>query len=314
MKKWLLIIISLLLLFSFSFFLYLYLNPLRFIDRLVRPLKIVRQSTAILNWNNETRQYLQITFQRNKADTFCVTISRPVKATPPRLPVIVLLGGLEIGRHSLNYIPKHGQNIIVAYEYPYRPKYWYEGTPLQQIPLIRQSVLVVPGQVSQLVDWLHQQSWADTNRISLLGYSFGALAVPSVLRIMQLHQIKIDGAIMAYGGANLCKILKANLKTIPSYFRPIVAGLASLAIRPVEPALHLPHLKGKFLLINGQFDHQIPAPCWRTLHQLTPQSKKIILLKEGHLHPRKKALIQKVITLSYKWLAQNKLIHELKLE
>ncbi len=312
MKKYFLILSSAFLLFLAAVFLYLYLNPLRFIDRLVTPLKIIRQSSENHIWNGENRQFLQLTFQRGKADTFCVAISRPAPADSSRLPVIVLLGGLEIGRRSLNYIPHHGQNIIVAYEYPYRPRYWYEGTPLQQIPLIRQSVLVVPGQVSQLIAWLHRQSWADTNRISLLGYSFGALAVPSVLRIAQLHHFKVHGAIMAYGGTDLFRILKANLKTIPALLRPVVAGLAALAIHPVEPKLHLSHLQGNFLLINGRFDRQIPEPCWRQLHLQTPEPKKIIILNEGHLHPKKKTLINTIIAESYRWLAAQNLINPLK--
>ncbi|MHB2151126.1 alpha/beta hydrolase family protein [Calditrichota bacterium LG25] len=311
MKKWVLILlVGLFVLISLAAF-YLNRNPLRFINRFYYPLSMIRQENRIVDHNGELRHYQTITFQRAEADTFCVTISKPSEEDLFPKPVIVLLGGLEIGRRSLNYIPRHGQNIIVAYEYPYRPHYWYDGTALEEIPKIRRSVLIVPAQISQLVEWIKKQSWADTTRISLLGYSFGALAIPSALKVMNLRQTGVDGVIMAYGGVNLYEIFKVNLKTIPAFFRPMVSRLIAWLIRPVEPGLYLPFLKGDFLLINGRYDRQIPESSWRALHRLTPQPKEIVLLDAGHLHPKKKELIQNVVRISYDWLSRKKLISPL---
>ena len=311
MKKIFILILILFLILLLTSLGYFYQEPLRFIDAPVEPLKIKHQTLQRITHGSEKRNYLHITFQRSTEDTFLVTISRPFTPQKPRLPVIILLGGLEIGRHSLSYIPKHGQNIIVAYEYPYRPRYWYQGHAIEQIPLIRHSVLIVPAQVTQLVNWIKQQAWADTNRISLLGYSFGALALPAILRVMQKHNLRVQGVIMAYGGVNLYQIIKANLKTIPSLLRAPLSFVASMAIRPVEPQEHLPYLEGPFLLINGQQDRQIPEPCWRSLHELTPQPKTIVILKAGHLHPKNKTLINTVIAKSYQWLKKRNLINTL---
>ncbi len=288
---------------------YYWHDPLPSIAHLEHPLRVKHLTEQLVQVNQEKRQYLHITFRRGKLDTFRVTISLPVNLKAKRLPVIVLLGGLEIGRKSLRYIPQQGANIVVAYEYPYRPRYWYDGTPVEQIPLIRRSVLAVPAQVTQLIIWLRQQNWADTTRISVLGYSFGALAVPAVLRVMNAHHLQPAGVIMAYGGSNLYEILKANLKTIPSIFRPFLARAISLALLPLEPAKHLPYLQGPFLLINGKFDRQIPEKSWRELHRLTPAPKDTVVLAEGHLHPKKKTLILKVIKESYQWLKHHGLIN-----
>ncbi|APF17787.1 hypothetical protein Calab_2249 [Caldithrix abyssi DSM 13497] len=311
MKKWVLILlVGLFVLLGLAAF-YLNRNPLQFINRFYYPLSIMRYDLQVVAHNGELRRYETITFQRAEADTFCVTISKPPEQDSLPKPVIVLLGGLEIGRRSLNYIPQHGKNIIIAYEYPYRPHYWYDGTALEEIPKIRRSVLIVPAQISQLVEWIKKQSWADTTRISLLGYSFGALAIPSALKVMSLRQTGVDGVIMAYGGVNLYEIFKVNLKTIPAFVRPMVSRLIAWLIRPVEPGLYLPSLKGDFLLINGRYDRQIPESSWRALHRLTPKPKEIVLLDAGHLHPKKKELIQNVIRISYDWLAKKKLISPL---
>ncbi len=282
---------------------YFYLqSPVKQIDRLVYPVKIKSQKIDIVRLNGEKRIYLNYTFQRNEADTFRITISKPAKSSNKRLPVIFILGGLEIGRKSLKYIQHHGPNILIAYEYPYRPKYWYDGAAIEQIPLIRKSVLMVPGQVTQLIQWVKKQSWCDTTKISLLGYSFGALAIPSIVYLLNLHKTDVQAVVMAYGGVNIYRILQNNLKTIPSGVRPAIAFLASTAIRPIEPSLYVPYLSSNFLIINGKYDKQIPKESWLKLHRQIPQPKKIVLLEAGHIHPRKRELIALIISISQQWL------------
>jgi hypothetical protein len=40
------------------------------------------------------------------------------------------------------------------------------------------------------------------------------------------------------------------------------------------------------------------------LHRLTPEPKTVVFLDEGHIHPKKSDLINKLIEISTQWLIQ----------
>jgi dipeptidyl aminopeptidase/acylaminoacyl peptidase len=217
---------------------------------------------------------------------------------------VIILGGLEVGQYTLRYIPDPGQNIILIYQYPYHPEYWYAGTAIEELPVIRKSVLSVPAQVISLNNWIAAQNWADDRRITITGYSFGALFMPAIYRLATHHQIPLRYGVIAYGGVNICQLLDTNMTNYSEPFRSLFSWLAATAIRGIEPAAHAPYLEAEFLLINGTKDHQIPEESWHELHQLIPDPKTIVILDEGHMHPRKTDLTQRLVKISHQWLIQ----------
>jgi Prolyl oligopeptidase family len=242
-------------------------------------------------------------------DSMFVTISLPDSIPVEGLPVMIVLGGLEIGRESLKYIPAQGPNIIMAYQYPYHPRYWYDKSKITQIPVIQEAVMKVPAQVVALADWAKRQVWSDKNRLSVLGYSFGAFFVPAIYHLADHHQLVLGPAVMAYGGVDMYAVMINNLKFMSGLPRMLVAWTATTAIYPMEPALHLPYLKGEFLVINGRMDRQIPEACWQRFQQLTPSPKTIMVLEAGHMHPSKPELTLRVVELSRQWLLEHNAIN-----
>lgn len=253
--------------------------------------------------------YHEITLFSSGDDSIQITVSLPENKATDRLPVLFILGGLEIGRESLTYIDNPGQNVLIGYNYPYSPEYWYENAGIGEIPAIQSAVLEVPAQVSAILKWTEQQPWADTSRINLLGYSFGAIFLPSAQHYAQSNQLSVYAAVMAYGGANLYRLLHSNLKEVPPGLRAGIAWLASSAIYPVEPLLHLSSLEGEFLLINGLSDKKIPPSSWNILQAKTPEPNTIITLDESHMHPDKTALAEKIVDISRDWLLERKAIN-----
>jgi dienelactone hydrolase len=284
-------------------------DPLAALDADFIFLEKVSEKQTTVELLNEKRFYTDVTLYSRELDSIHATISLPDSIPVEGLPVMIVLGGLEIGRESLKYIPAQGLNIIIAYQYPYQPRYWYDGSKITQIPAIRSAVMRVPAQVVALADWAEQQHWSDKKRLSILGYSYGAFFVPAIYHLADQHHLNLGPAVMAYGGVGLYPLLMNNLKFLSAFPRTIVAWTAAAAIYPVEPALHLPHLKGEFLVINGRTDQQIPEPCWQKFQQLTPQPKTVMILDAGHMHPSKPELTRRVVEISRQWLLERNAVN-----
>ena len=280
------------------------IDPLFFIDQPIEDLVVVRDSLFEVDYLPQQREYHDIILANKKQGEIGCLISMPINFPEGGLPVVIILGGLEVGRYTLKYIPNPGQNIIVSYQYPYHPEYWYEGSALEELPIIRSSVLSVPAQVISLINWIVNQDWVNRQKMTVTGYSFGAIFIPAIYRLATKHQISPRYGVIAYGGVNIRQLLHTNLRNFDEPFRSVFSWLAATAIRGIEPAYHAPFLKSEFLIINGTKDHQIPEGNWRKLHQLIPEPKSIVILEEGHLHPRKTDLTKKLVKMSHEWLFQ----------
>ena len=284
-------------------------DPLAALDSEVIFLEKVSEKQTPVELLTENRIYSDVTFYSRELDSIHVTISLPDSIPVEGLPIMIVLGGLEIGRESLKYIPAQGQNIVIAYQYPYHPRYWYDKSKITQIPAIQAAVMKVPAQVVALADWAKQQFWSDKKRVSVLGYSFGAFFLPAIYHLADHHQLNLGPAVMAYGGVDIYAVLMNNLKFVSAFPRMIVAWTAASAIYPMEPSLHLPYLKGEFLVINGRTDHQIPEVCWQKFQQLTPKPKTVMILDAGHMHPSKPELTLRVVEISRQWLLERNAIN-----
>ena len=284
--------------------------PLAFIDYPIDDLAIIQDSTFSKQIIPETRNYHIMKFNHAETGEMTCYISFPGRQKScESLPVLIILGGLEIGEHTLRYIEAPGNNVIIIYQYPYHPQYWYEGTAISEIPVIRASVLAVPAQVLALRQWIAHQSWADSTRINLAGYSFGSLFIPAIYGLSETHGIQFRHTVLAYGGVNINRILFTNMKNLARPFRDLVSWLAITAIRGIEPYFYVAAMKGDFLVINGSEDDQIPEASWRELHQLLPDPKTVLILEEGHMHPRKVELTRRLVRLSQDWLIQKNAIN-----
>ena len=159
------------------------------------------------------------------------------------------------------------------------------------------------------IDWAAVQPWADPDRISLLAFSLGALAAPATQRLAASAGRTIGWTVLAYGGAGLGEMLAGHPRFQPATFgldwaKPALARTTDILLRPVEPAMHLPHLKGRFLVIAGETDRFVPETAARRFRDLTPEPKTILRLPGDHMGigPGQQALLDEIIRASRDWL------------
>lgn len=284
-------------------------DPISAIDFDAGQINVAQDSVITTDLNSESRTYRHIILATEHLGEIEAYISQPINVPLDGLPVIILLGGLEIGINNFQLIQNQGNNIFIIYKYPYSPHYWYTNTLVTQIPGIRRAVLSVPSQVLTLNKWVSQQPWAENERVCILGYSFGAIFLPAIYHLAHEKNEPLIQGIIVYGGADIYDILKTNLRKISQPFRSTIAWLTATAIYPLEPALHLSDMNNEFLIINGTKDNQISEYSWRKLHELVPEPKTIIILDEGHMHPKKPELTKKLVNISKNWLVKKGVIN-----
>lgn len=219
------------------------------------------------------------------------------------------MGGLEVDADIFRLIHDPGENIYVIFKYPYTPEYWYEDTPIVEVPVIRKSMLSVPSQALTLHQWVSKQPWSEKERVTFAGFSFGAMFMPAIYHLADSHDEVLNPAVIAYAGADISDLLYTNMGKIDSPWCSLGAWLGETAIYAIEPARHLPYMNNEFLLINGTRDHQISTYSWKKLHRLIPQPKTVVILDEGHMHPRKPELTKKLVKISREWLRKRGLIN-----
>ncbi|MDB5405185.1 MAG: hypothetical protein JWL84_97, partial [Rhodospirillales bacterium] len=183
-----------------------------------------------------------------------LAISLPDPLPKRSLPIVVVVGGLATGERNIRQVHGVGDNAIVGYDWPIQTRLLWGWDFIREAPDLYDRALCVPGQIAAALDWLAGQGWADAQRISLLGYSLGALAVPAAQRLAEFRGRVIGWTVLAYGGAPVGALLAANPYLKPRWAAPILSRVADLVFRPVEPGEHLPHLRGRFLLVGGRDD------------------------------------------------------------
>jgi dienelactone hydrolase len=237
-------------------------------------------------------------------------VSLPEPMPPGRVPLVVVLAGLRGGsdgiRHLSRVVGDPGMNAFIGYDWPLPTREPGLGDVLIRLPSWRRNVLSVPGQVDAILVWALQQRWADPSRVSLLGYSLGGFAVPAAQRLAELRGVAVRCTILAYAGAPIGAVIAGHPKAGPRWARAMLGAGADLLLRPMEPSLHLPHLRGQFLVLGAASDRLIARSAAARMEALTPAPRTIVHIEGDHMgigRDRWK-LLARVVDVSRSWLVQ----------
>jgi fermentation-respiration switch protein FrsA (DUF1100 family) len=110
--------------------------------------------------------------------------------------------------------------------------------------------------------------------------------------------------VLGYGGAPLGALVAHHPRVPSGWFRPLLRAGADLLLRPLEPAYHLPYLKGMFFVLGGTDDALIPEQAARRFAALTPEPKAVYWIEGAHIGVGgdQEALLAEVIDTILQWL------------
>lgn len=209
-------------------------------------------------------------------------------------PAVIVLGGKATGRYAVDYALGVDDVLILAPDYPYDPRPSYSVREFAaDVPEIRRAIFDMVPSVMLAIDYLWTRSDVDTNRIILMGYSFGAPFVPVLLA----QDRRVALAVMVYGGGDLTSMIRHNVaRTESPVLAWIVGRLAGALLAPLEPMDHVGKISPiPLLMINGTEDEQIPRENTVMLYERALQPKELIWIDSRHVHPRNVELTRRII-------------------
>lgn len=269
------------------------------------PYSIQQEKIYQITDKQEKRSYVDVILNIGKYGESTFTISLPEKIPQGGLPCIFIVGGLQTGRESLQFIPDHGEYALVAYEYSKTLKQLHKINILWHLYAVRKAALEVPPELVSIIEYLKKQPWIDSDPISIMAYSFGSTFLPATYVLADKEGIPLGPGVMAYGGAGVYCLFKGILP-LPKILKKPVAAILAATFKPVDPILYAPYMKGEFLIINGIYDKQISMGCAERLQELVPEPKTIMNLETEHMHPKNTELNLRLIDISRKWLDEKR--------
>ena len=277
-------------------------------------LNALPKSGKILDFTEGKKNYVgiriiqQYTIDDSGLGIINIAVSFPNPMPSHPLPVLFILGGLETGFDSVQHVSDIGDNILVGYNWPINSKLPKGISILTEFPSIYKGIYKSPGQIAKAIEWVSDQSWSEKEKISLLGFSIGAIASPAVQHIIENRGLtNIGWTVLAYGGTNIGQLVNSNPNIKPKWAKPLFGWIIQLLFNPIDPKEHLEYISGNFLLINGKDDEFIPKKSSSLMQKLTPSPKNIILLDGKHMGvgKKQKELLSIIIKETRIWLKQN---------
>lgn len=221
-------------------------------------------------------------------------------------PAVVILGGVQAGRHTIDYLRGTRGVVLLALDYPYEGKKeklsaWEF---LGSINKIRRAVIHTVPAAMLAVDYLLTRDDVDGRRITVAGGSLGALFAPAIAAADR----RIAGAAMLFGAADLRALMRANLK-IPGVLAAPTAWLGAVLTSPVEPAKYVGRITPRpVFMLNGTGDPRMPESCSRRLHDAAREPKTIRWIDAGHVTVRSVEFHRLVSRELSDWMVANGLV------
>jgi hypothetical protein len=224
-------------------------------------------------------------------------VVRDFSGEMPR-PVVLMLGGHRTGRAAASLVGDPGGIAVVAVDYPYDgpDKIRGVGQAMKHAPGMQRALLDTPRALSQAMDWVLTQPWADPARIELVGVSLGVpfAAVTGAL------DTRFSRVWIIQGGADNEEWLNRSLERRISHAwvrRPTAmlvhrlahgasfdteAWVAQIAPRPV-------------IVIGALQDQRLPLEQVEQVYAAAGEPRELIWVDGGHVSPRRPETVRRLL-------------------
>lgn len=238
----------------------------------------------------------------------------PKRNTQGKLPVFMIFGGFESADQVLGLIDPPIPCVLASFDYPFEGsrRFVFPGS-LVEIPQFKQSLVLTQQGISKLVQVLKLRSDVDSQRIAIVGASFGA---PFAIRAASENP-DIHALIVVHGFAQVRLAIQHRLQQLWSkrlgWFTPVAAWLVAWMavgyLNPPMPEGDAPQLMRHqlALMVEAKEDTFIPQESRTQLKEALFRSKAkvaYVAMAGDHLQPGSESKILEILQVALRWLGK----------
>lgn len=245
---------------------------------------------------------LQLGADHQASTTVELSLPTPLPTRP--LPLVVVLGGHQLAAAGLSALHRPGENAVLFYTWPSAIRHASLASLLRSPMALFEALRQAPVEIAEAMLWAGHQTWADADRISLLGFSLGAEAAPAAAALAAGNGRPAQWLVLAYGGAPLAEVVATDPRLGPQWIRTVVGLVVGALLPACEPVAALARIKARTLVIEGEDDRTMPRHVRDALWDAVRGPKTRVVLAGDHLGngPHREARLKAAIDACMDWL------------
>lgn len=216
-------------------------------------------------------------------------VLRPEVDVGDRVPLVLILGGQETGKDTIDLLGAADGIAFAAIDYPYYGDQDLDGfwKSIYAIPDVQRAFLDSPPAVSLALTWLLEQEWIDPERAELAGVSLG---VPFSLVAGALDE-RFSRVWMMHGGGDNAVWVSHNARRHieNDTLRSLTARLALFAVHgnSFEPQKWIPEIAPRpLVIVAARDDDFVPRAAQLPLEDAARSPHVDLVWTEGrHIRP-----------------------------
>lgn len=261
-------------------------------QEIARPARVVAETTFAGSRGRYAMYGVRLTGRDGLAATG--RLLRPARASPARLPAVLLQDGRELNSRAVDFLPADfGDVVVLSLDYPEELPYELRMRQLVgESDRLRRAARRIPPMFSLGADYLTSRADVDAGRLAMVATSF---AVPFAVAAVASDRRFADLGLV-YGAGKMDEVLAANLSLRPAWLRRAVAWIAVRPFAELAPERHAARIAPRpIVMVNGIDDPQMPRGAVESLYAAAREPKTLIWLRTGHLMPDDSVLVRALV-------------------
>lgn len=228
-----------------------------------------------------------------------LVLKLPRVFTPP-LSAVVLFTGFQTGSQSVSLVGDPDNRIYIGFQYP-----WPIDFRNNSVVWDWHRMEMLPLYMSVALRWVYAQPFIDAHRVNIVNVSFGTLFYPLAQRILNEIDLYPQSVVFGYGGADISEVVGHHWQNkLGSVELSLLKQWTHLQVWFVEPKYHISHLRGPFLVVNGENDTVFPNISRNDLIGGLNGPRKVVTLLGPHIQPEEKEVIRNFLNEVAKFYAE----------
>jgi dienelactone hydrolase len=246
---------------------------------------------------SELSQTEDVTLRGADGRTVVVRLRTPLQ--DGKFQAVMLAVGLETGKRVVDMLEDRDDMVVAALDYPNGVR-WDTPSKLKLIrDMRRTSMKAVPALLAAL-DALYAEPKVDTNRVVLVGVSYGsyfALAAGAIDK-------RVSKVMLLQGGGEISRVVAANVGALGVPLPPKLVGMfAEIYFLPLQPERFAAKISPRpLVVIASRDDEGFPPESIESVFARAREPKRLVWHDMPHVQPGVAELIAELTRVALREL------------